>query len=203
MRRAELGLLGTYRHWHVIARDTMTLRSGGCANGRGRGRTGTSSPPGAHPPSSLGASTAEESAFKRGVAGMARERPRDGHQGKAFWREVRSSVSTLTNAKNAQSDRTSSSHWPKLTEPVPAFGGRRTRLVSTKLLHPRHLAPRSRPHATETTPPIIMRVACAHVANGHDADHPLRRQRGDLDSARRACASLGARPDDEPRRSPA
>ena len=59
----------------------------------------------------------------------------------------------------------SSANWPKLTEPVPAFGGRRTRLVSTKLLHPRHLAPRSRPHATETTPPIIMRVACAHVAN--------------------------------------
>ena len=99
--RNSLGLLGTYRHWHVIARDTMTLRSGGCAHGRGRGRAGTSSPPGAHPPSSLGASTAEESAFKRGVAGMARERPRDGHQGKAFWREVRSSVSTLTNAKNA------------------------------------------------------------------------------------------------------
>ena len=91
----------------------------------------------------------------------------------------------------------------KPTELVSGFGGRRTRLVSTKLLHPRHLAPRSRPHATETTPPIIMRVACAHVANGHDADHPLRRQRGDLDSARRACASLGARPDDEPRRSPA
>ena len=91
----------------------------------------------------------------------------------------------------------------KPTELVSGFGGRRTRLVSTKLLHPRHLAPRYRPHATETTPPIIMRVACAHVANGHDADHPLRRQRGDLDSARRACASLGARPDDEPRRSPA
>ena len=97
----------------------------------------------------------------------------------------------------------SSAHRPKLTEPVPAFGGRRTRLVSTKLLNLRHLAPRYRPHATETTPPIIMRVACAHVANGHDADHPLRRQRGDLDSARRACASFGSRPDDEPRRSPA
>ena len=44
--RNSLGLLGTYRHWHVIARDTMTLRSGGCAHGRGRGRAGTSSPPG-------------------------------------------------------------------------------------------------------------------------------------------------------------
>ena len=101
VRRAEVGLVGTCQHWHVIAQDTMTLRSGGCAHGRGGGRTGTSSPPGAHLPSGSGARTAEESAFRRGVAGMARERPRDGHQGKASWREVRSRRSTLKNAQNA------------------------------------------------------------------------------------------------------
>ena len=55
----------------------------------------------------------------------------------------------------------SSARRPKLTEPGSAFGGRRTRLVSTSLLNSRHLAPRFRPHATATTPPIIMLVACA------------------------------------------
>ena len=49
---------------------------------------------------------------------------------------------------------------PKLTEPVSAFGGRRTRSVSTMPPNSRHLAPRSRSHATATTRPIHQASSC-------------------------------------------
>ena len=84
VRRAEVGLVGTCQHWHVIAQDTMTLRSGVCAHGRGGGRTGTSSPPGAHLPSGLGAPHRRRVGPSKGSRRHGSREASRGHQGKSL-----------------------------------------------------------------------------------------------------------------------